>query len=537
MTSRPDNKRSANGQPDPEGPGSSSTPDEVQQPAETTPGTTIPGMMPIIDVRAKSIEGDAVPKNSSTTSRPKTDRGQDMFPNVAEVPPEYSDLFQDYDNASTLGVDAPLWLDGTEHQANSRFGVPGLVVGGVVLTALASGMGLAQLHNMRQASAKPDPKSPPSPTAEPRTGDRSTSIAKANASTQPGAKAASLASPETLRPNWLTPSAKATTATKTASANATGSLASSPIVLGTASGTSTSAIPPLILPSPKTKTPALLTPSLTSPISARPMLSIAPLSSSRIFPARLTYPVVRPASVTATRPAVRPIISSTIQPASRSALSPRPTLSPTPDRFSSITSATTSGEPKLRSVEEVVADRLSQSGATGTKPRQNQPGKSQQARAVDNQGNEFGYEALRALRPAAPVASPGSETAQWDATNRVITTTAATAATVATPGMATLSMPALSISVQDSLTPESNSPNPAKTILSPAAEAWSPPESNAAEQPLEPRLAPKASNLDPTEAPQAMAPSRLELAAIPSGSLDRTISSPEYSGTEYSSPE
>jgi hypothetical protein len=34
-----------------------------------------------------------------------------------------------------------------------------------------------------------------------------------------------------------------------------------------------------------------------------------------------------------------------------------------------------------------------------------------------------------------------------------------------------------------------------------------------------------------------MAPSSLELAAIPQSSLDRTITSPEYSGTEYSSPE
>jgi hypothetical protein len=177
MTSRPDNNRSADNQPANEPPANGQPPanegpDPTANEAAHPLGTTIPGMMPIIDVRAKSVEGDAAAKNNSTNSRPKTDRGQDMFPDVAEVPAEYSGLFQDYDNTSGLGVE-PLWLEGTENTANSRFKVPTLMLGGVVLTALASGMGLAQIHNLRQASVKADPKSPKS-TATQRPGDRNT---------------------------------------------------------------------------------------------------------------------------------------------------------------------------------------------------------------------------------------------------------------------------------------------------------------------------------------------------------------------------
>jgi hypothetical protein len=513
------------------------TPDEVPSIPESNPATTsIPGMLPIIDVRATSVEGNAPGKDGSTNPRPKTDRGQDMFPDVAEVPPEYSGLFQDYDNAGVLGVDAPLWLDGPETDANSGSKLPTLMIGGVVLTALASGMGLAQLHNMRQASA-PDLKSPKDKTPQARPGDRTNSIATRQAGSSSGTKAASLASPERLRPNWLTPGAKATSNPK-----ATGSLASSPIALGKApiapgpiapgqippsQLSSSSAIPPLVLPTPKPKPLTILTPSVTTMLSARPMLSAAALSSPRIFPARLTYPVVRPARI-ADRPGVRPVARPAVRPAvqsvPRSPLASPPVLQPAPDRFSSLTTANAPGrEPQLRSIDEVMADRTSQAPSPNAR-------KSQQARSVDTQGNEFGYESLRALRsvPQEPL-SPGTETAQWDATNRVITGTAAAAATVANPGMAAISMPALSISVQESLLSEPSLPKSKSTEgLAPAAEVWSAPVS----QPT----APKASVPDPETAPQAMAPRSLELAAIPSG-FDRTISSPEYSSPEYSSPE
>lgn len=546
MTSRPNHNRSAQDETadshksgpktGPEtglnGPDSSKdpgpTPDEALPIPGSDPETTrIPGMLPIIDVRATSVEGNAPGKNGSTNPRPKTDRGQDMFPDVAEVPPEYSGLFQDYDNAGVLGVDAPLWLDGTETDANPRFKLPTLMIGGVVLTALASGMGLAQLHNMRQASA-PDPKSPKDKMPEARSGDRTNSIATRQAGSPSGTKAASLASPERLSPNWLTPGAKATSTPK-----ATGSLASSPIVPGKApiaSGqiapgqiSSSSAIPPLVLPTLNPQSSTILTPSLTPSISARPMLSAAALSSPRIFPARLTYPVVRPARI-ADRPVLRPAVRPAVQSVPRSALASRPAVQSAPDRFSSFTTTNApSRESQLRPIEEVMADRMSQ--AASSTPR-----KSQQARSVDTQGNEFGYESLRALR-SAPQAdpSPGTETAQWDATNRVITGTAAAAATVANPGMAAISMPALSISVQESLLAEPSLQSQSTEGLAPAADVWSAPVS----QPT----APKASVPDPEPAPQAMAPSSLELAAIPSSRFDRTISSPEYSGTEYSSPE
>lgn len=528
----------------------------------------------IIDVRAQPIEGQSQAKPAGNNLGNRTHRGREMFPDVTEVPTEYSALFQDYDSSGNLGP-APLWLDSPGADVEPRVKLPTLMIGGVVLTTFASGMALAQLHNYRQANSNPEPKTPADRRGDPaKTGTIADAKTSSQAATKAAAKAAGLASPKALRPDWLTPGTKATEPiVKTSTANAPKAKTKVAVASGLASSLE-AAIPPLALPKKPQPSITILTSNLPPPISARPMLSVTALSKPQLFPARLSglgsiqTPKPRPALIrAASRPVVRPVPAA--------AVTPQP-AEPSRDRFSSLVSSPASSEPmKLRSVDEVMAERMQQSAANLRQRR------AAQARSLDAQGHEFGYESLRTAssvaKPAAPSTKPGTETAQWQATNRVITTTASSAAIVASPGMATISMPALSISVQESLVPDmaetpspeasapssdwgtSKAPQPPKAAAPEAAPQAYRPDSGgtgasltsaglapATLQALGLELPPLTSSGLNSSGPHSSGPHSKPLKSstlddsnpdsailVPRGiALDRTISSPQYSGIE-----
>jgi hypothetical protein len=494
----------------------------------------------IIDVRAIPVEGTGASHTGGSASRDRTHRGREMFPDVSEVPPEYSGLFQDYDSAPALGT-GPVWLDEAEGEAEPQLRLPTLMIGGVVLATFASGMGLAQLHNMqRQNAAKAEPKAPANAPANAKVAADPNA---AQASQKTGAKSAPLAKPEALNPTWLTPAGtKGKSAPLSAKAPATATsfpAVPKPAVTIVAPATNLMSSPPA-LPLPNQTKPSLASlKPLTAGISPRP-LSRTMMMTPQIFPARLSManlsranlsmPKSSPAIVPATRPVIRP---------ARIASSGSIARASSPDRFSSMTAsaaASRSAEPmQLRSIDEIMAERMGQSAANLS--RRNQSASSQPGAQVilsanpksgtDRNGRPFGYESLNATAPSrsartAPLPDrfdqPGTETAQWQATSQVITTAAGSAATIANPGMPSISLPALSISVQDSLTEGSviNLPTNDPAALSKEG------------LPLPP--VPKASA--PETEPQASLSRSMDLASaqVEAG----PISSPEYSGIEYS---